>query len=340
MDRFARPVFTVAIPTYNRASTHLPAAIEAVLNQTFGDFELFISDNGSTDGTEQYVRSLAEPRIRYVRRPRTIPAGEHFSIVASESIGDWLVLHQDDDLLNHDFLTRAHTAVQANPACNVYAAPIWRQAPNHGYHARLMRPQHGYRDPLVLNDGIAVFEGNYAAIQFFDPIRHFVHPTIAIRRSALDAIGGYDAGTTYQSDLVTQARVLFDSKLLYDSRPGGISHVHATNFMRAQPRSFRKQFFRTSYLQLIRAFEERNIDWRALLTDYLGALSTQEILDCVKEWTYYRTPHELQRLGFSALKKSWGGTNLGLARKCLSRLGTRNLARFALSSIADGRRGH
>ena len=335
-----RPMFTVAIPTLNRGATYLPMAIQAVLEQTCSDLELIVSDNASTDGTEHYVRSLSDPRIRYIRRPHTIPAGQHFSVVAGEARGEWLVLHQDDDLLTRDFLARARAALQASPASSMYAAPIWRQARNHGYHARLMRPQHGYHDARVLCDGIEVFDGNYAAIQFFDPIRHFVHPTVAIRLSALHAIGGYDPGTTYQADLVTQAKVLFNSTLLYDPRPGGISHVHAANFMRAKPRSFRKQFFRTSYLKLIHAFEERDIDWRTLLAGYLAALSSQEIIGCLNEWTYYRTPYRLQRLGFSALRKNWEGSDLGLLRKCLSKLGPRNLARYALSSMTDWQRRH
>jgi glycosyltransferase involved in cell wall biosynthesis len=335
----ARPLFSVAIPTYNRGATFLPAAIGAVLAQSCADFELIVSDNGSSDDTERYVRSLTDSRIRYVRRKRTLPAGEHFALMASEISGEWLVLHQDDDLLHRDFLARARHALQASPGSNLYAAPIWRQVRNHGYHARLMRPQRGHDDARVLSDGIEVFDGNYAAIQFFDPIRHFVHPTIAMRRAALQAIGGYDSGVDYQSDLVTQARLLFGSTLLYDPRPGGISHVHAANFMRGRPRSFRKRFFRTGYVKLIEAFEANAVDWRALLQAYLGALSTPEIIACLKEWTYYRTPYELQRIGFTALRRNWEGSRLGYTAKCLSKLGPRNLARYALSAMSERRRG-
>lgn len=328
-------LFSVAIPTFNRGDSFLPAAIDAVLRQSCADFELIVSDNGSTDGTERHVRSLADSRIRYVRRPRTIPAGEHFALVASEACGEWLVLHQDDDLLHRDFLARARAALEASPGSNMYAAPIWRQARNHGYHARLMRPQHGHDDIPVLSDRVQQFDGNYAAIQFFDPIRHFVHPTIAIRMSALRAIGGYDPGADYQSDLVTQAKVLLNDTLLYDPRPGGISHVHAVNFMRGKPRSFRKHFFRTTYVRLIETFEERRVDWRLLLKHYLEALSMPEIIGCLNEWTYYGTPHDLQRIGFAALHRSWDGSALGYARKCLSKLGSRNLARFAVSAMSD-----
>jgi glycosyltransferase involved in cell wall biosynthesis len=56
--------FSVVVPTRNRLDT-LPRAIESVLAQVFGDLELIIVDDGSTDGTGEYVASLRDQRIRY-----------------------------------------------------------------------------------------------------------------------------------------------------------------------------------------------------------------------------------------------------------------------------------
>ena len=55
---------SVILPTRNRLAT-LPRAIDSVLGQTFGDFELIIIDDGSTDGTDKLIASYADPRIRY-----------------------------------------------------------------------------------------------------------------------------------------------------------------------------------------------------------------------------------------------------------------------------------
>jgi glycosyltransferase involved in cell wall biosynthesis len=60
------PFFSIIIPTYNRA-TLLPKAIESVIDQTFGDWELIIVDDGSTDNTASVVKPyLADPRITYL----------------------------------------------------------------------------------------------------------------------------------------------------------------------------------------------------------------------------------------------------------------------------------
>ncbi len=324
------PRFTIAIATYNRAGTFLPQAVKCVLRQSFADFELIISDNGSSDGTEAYARQLSDPRVRYIRRPLTVPAGQHFALVAADARGEFFVLHQDDDLLHRDFLARADAAFRAYPEANMYASPIWRQVHGHGYHSRLMRPRHGHDDLALTRDDLLLFDGRYAAIQFFDPIRHFVHPTLAMRREALVAAGGFDPGSDYQSDLVTQARVLLGNQLLYDTRPGGVSRVHATNFMRKQDRGFRKRFFHNSYVELIAVFENAQVDWQGLLDEYLSRLSEKEIVACLFEWTYYRAPLPLQKVGFAALHRKAGST-ARYARQCIGKLGIRNLARHLLS---------
>jgi glycosyltransferase involved in cell wall biosynthesis len=65
----ARPAVTVIIPTFNRAAI-VGRAIRSVLAQTFEDWELIVVDDGSTDGTEQAVKSFSDDRIKYVRHER------------------------------------------------------------------------------------------------------------------------------------------------------------------------------------------------------------------------------------------------------------------------------
>lgn len=321
-----RPRFTVAIPTYNRRSTFLPEAIQGVLRQSFQNFELIVSDNGSNDGTDCYVRSLCDPRIRFIRNETTIPAGEHFSALAKEAAGEFLVLHQDDDLLHKGFLERANAALLSYPDAVMYGSPIWRQAHGHGYHSRLMRHQFVHNDVGIINDELIVFDGHYAATQLFDPIRHFLHPTLAINNSILRSIGGYDPGATYQSDLVTQARVLLRGPMVYDPTPGGVSRVHPANFMRTKGRTFRKQFFHHSYVQIINAFEQAGVAWQPLLDVYLSKLSEKEITACLFEWTYYRAPRPLRNIGFSALRHKQKSASKHFSH-CLTKLGIRNLIR-------------
>lgn len=326
------PKFSIAIPTYNRRATFLPQAIQGVLQQSYTDFELIISDNGSNDGTGEYVRSLDDARIRYIRHEQTLSAGEHFSTMLKKAIGEYVILHQDDDLLHKDFLDRADKAFIEHPDSVMYGTPIWRQEHGHGYHSRLMRPRNGHDDIAIICDNLIIFDGDYAAIQFFDPIRHFLHPTLAIRNSVLNNIGEFDSMPTYQTDLVTQARLLFQGTLIYDPRPGGVSRVHPENFMRTKDRKFRKIFFHNSYIELINAFQKACLPWQTLLEEYLLHLSEKEIIACLFEWTYYQAPIELQKFGFIALRNK-SKSDLHYYRQCITKLGLRNLTRHLISIL-------
>ena len=60
-----KPFFSVVIPTYNRSDV-LSRSVDSVLSQTYQNFELIIIDNGSTDGTQQWVGdNYQDDRIVY-----------------------------------------------------------------------------------------------------------------------------------------------------------------------------------------------------------------------------------------------------------------------------------
>ena len=62
------PFFSIVIPTFNRVFL-LRKAVESVLCQRFGDFELLIIDDGSTDNTEQMVNTFSsDARVKYFRK--------------------------------------------------------------------------------------------------------------------------------------------------------------------------------------------------------------------------------------------------------------------------------
>jgi glycosyltransferase involved in cell wall biosynthesis len=58
------PLFSIIVPTYNRADK-LRAVIDCVLKQSFQDWELLVIDDGSTDQTAGFFKTITDPRIRY-----------------------------------------------------------------------------------------------------------------------------------------------------------------------------------------------------------------------------------------------------------------------------------
>jgi len=61
-----RPLVSVIIPTYNRLHT-IDRALKSAINQTYDNLEIIIIDDGSTDGTESFIKNINDERIIYVR---------------------------------------------------------------------------------------------------------------------------------------------------------------------------------------------------------------------------------------------------------------------------------
>lgn len=98
------PLVTIAIPTYNRASTYLRPCLEGALAQTYPNIEIIVADNGSTDDTEAVVRGYGDPRIRYYRQERNIPPNDNFNFCLARSRGDYFQLLLDDEQIDPDFV--------------------------------------------------------------------------------------------------------------------------------------------------------------------------------------------------------------------------------------------
>ena len=75
-----KPRISIGLPVYN-AEKYLRHALDAILLQTFEDFELIICDNASTDSTAGICASyaLADNRIRFYRNDRNLGAAENFA---------------------------------------------------------------------------------------------------------------------------------------------------------------------------------------------------------------------------------------------------------------------
>jgi glycosyltransferase involved in cell wall biosynthesis len=104
----AQPRVSVGLPVYN-GGRYVREAIDAVLAQTFSDFELVISDNASTDSTGKICRDVArnDPRVRYYRNAENLGAAPNFNrcfaLARPTEYFKWITY---DDLITDDFLER------------------------------------------------------------------------------------------------------------------------------------------------------------------------------------------------------------------------------------------
>jgi len=103
----AQPTFTVFVPTYNRAHL-LPRVLECMEAQTFQNFELLIVDDGSTDGTYDYLKSYQPKGAFTLRVFRQENQGRHiaFNVAFEHARGFLFTTINSDDTMPDDALER------------------------------------------------------------------------------------------------------------------------------------------------------------------------------------------------------------------------------------------
>src|SRR3954454_14757059 len=103
------------MPLYNNATT-VRAAIESLLEQSFSDFRLLISDDGSTDATLSICEEYAarDARVDVVRQPTNLNYG-NFRYVLSSAATPLFMFAPGDDRWHRDYVRRMIEALDADP---------------------------------------------------------------------------------------------------------------------------------------------------------------------------------------------------------------------------------
>jgi glycosyltransferase involved in cell wall biosynthesis len=163
---------TVTLPVYN-AMPYLPAAVESILGQSYSEFEFLIIDDGSSDGSVDYLRSLRDPRIRLSVRGNC-GLGATLNELFDDSRTKYVARMDADDVCEPRRLEKQMAFLRANG------------------------------DVVMLGTGIDFIVGNRVVGGFLPLTEHSAirqrllqkrpgvgHPTIVVKRDAWVAVGGY-----------------------------------------------------------------------------------------------------------------------------------------------------
>lgn len=99
------PYVSIGMPVYNGEVT-LHAVIDSILAQSFTDFELIISDNASSDDTQNICESYAKNdlRIIYIRQDKNIGMYKNFKYVLDKAKTEYFMWSAADDIHSLDFI--------------------------------------------------------------------------------------------------------------------------------------------------------------------------------------------------------------------------------------------
>ena len=115
---------SVIIPLYNKESA-IENTVSSVLKQTYKNFELIISDDGSTDNSSSIIKRMAldDKRIKYFYKSNGgVSSARNYGL--SKAVGDWVVFIDADDEMLPNNLEHLHSLV-ANYNVEIAAANVF-----------------------------------------------------------------------------------------------------------------------------------------------------------------------------------------------------------------------
>lgn len=161
---------------------YLAEAIESILNQTYVDFEFIIINDGSTDAAAEIIHSYDDPRIRS-REQSNIGLTPSLNRGIALARGEYMARMDDDDLSLPERLARQVAFLGAHPEVGVLGTScrIVDELNDREWEHQVPVSDEELRRHLV--------RGN-----------PFVHTSVMVRMSALEAVGGYDEAFPYSQD--------------------------------------------------------------------------------------------------------------------------------------------
>lgn len=212
------PLVSVLIPVYN-GEPFLAECIESVLAQDFADYELLISDDGSTDGSSRVIQRYAERdgRIRWWRNPHNLGIGGNFNACLKAARGEYVkYVLQDDKLLDPSVVRRTVATLEGDSTVSLVVLASQRiDADSKLIHTRDRFGRSG------------VWEGKEVIAKCLGENANLIgEPSLALFRRA-QAARGFDEGLRQLLDLELWFHLLEQGRFAYIAEPLCAFREHA-----------------------------------------------------------------------------------------------------------------
>lgn len=193
------PKVSVVIKSYNHAA-YIGQTIRSILEQSFQDFEIIVTDDGSTDGTPDIVRQFSDSRIKLEILPRNHGISLAMNLSISRATGEYIAILNSDDFALPGRLEKQVNFLNSKPDVSVVVG-LPMPVDDDG------KPCESYNDfdrPLSFPD----FKTATWLNSFFFKGNCICAPTAMIRRSVYMDIGEYNPRLTNIQDFDIWIRIL------------------------------------------------------------------------------------------------------------------------------------
>jgi len=177
------PVISVLLSVFNNEQ-YIHESICSVLCQTFGDFELIIIDDASTDRTPEILASFDDPRIRIHKNSSNLGLTRSLNIGLELCKGKYIARVDSDDISHPDRFARQVDFFENHPNIGVLGTN-YERITSDGTHTGMVCT---HRSDWELVHWLLNFE---------NPISH---PTVCMRTNLIKQVGGYDEDFRFTQD--------------------------------------------------------------------------------------------------------------------------------------------
>jgi len=193
------PKVSVLIKCYNHAP-YIRQSIESILSQSFQDFEIVITDDGSTDDTADILRSFDDPRINLQSLPKNIGISGAMNATIARARGNYLAILNSDDFAFPNRLQAQVDFLDSNEGVSA----VFSSAQLVNETGDLITDASPFDLPDPLKDW-----SRKSWLRFFFFERNVLcAPSAMIRRDVYESVGVYDRRLTNLQDFDMWTRML------------------------------------------------------------------------------------------------------------------------------------
>lgn len=218
------PKLSFVLPTHNRLE-FVGEAIQSLIEQTEKDIEIIVVNDGSTDGTKEFLDTWAvkDPRVKVIHNEKSLGAGKSRNIGAEAATSEIIAVMDDDDVAPNDRAEVTLRWFNENPKSELVNFPYIRI----GY----------FGEHLETFYGSAFDEKGFKEK---GTISYFCNPSSSYKKQSALEIGGYSAEKEGMTDDVQFVKKWIEAgkKIDFDNRAFGCLHRVLPNSMMARQRGF------------------------------------------------------------------------------------------------------
>ena len=219
----SKPLFSIIVPSYNQAE-YLPDALDSIINQTYGNWEAIVVNDGSTDQTPEIAGcyEAMDPRIKLINKENGGVASA-LNEGIKNAAGQWICWLSSDDMFEPDKLEIHVQAFKRHPEIRFF-------------HTNYYIFDEEKREKCILKDD----PGNHVAPVEFQVLHYFDRNcangiSIAVQREVFDHVGLFNEKYRYGQDFDMWLRICYKFRACHIDRKTVVTRWHAQQGMRSFP---------------------------------------------------------------------------------------------------------